>query len=86
MYMYVKGTGAVWTMSDSRGQIIQTGAGQVNDNLMELLISISACKTASARKVRTIQLSTTSKSCLTGCDRLLLFVLCSFIPSKATCQ
>ena len=31
--------------------VIQSGSGAVNDNLMELLITISACKTASARKV-----------------------------------
>jgi ribose-phosphate pyrophosphokinase len=29
--------------------IISTGSGQVNDNLVELLILINACKTASAR-------------------------------------
>ena len=32
--------------------IIQPAGVKVNDNLMELLIAISACKTASARKVR----------------------------------
>ncbi|KAL9126871.1 MAG: hypothetical protein Q9217_004152 [Psora testacea] len=31
--------------------VLQSGSGAVNDNLMELLITISACKTASARKV-----------------------------------
>ena len=31
--------------------IIQSGSGAVNDHLMELLVTISACKTASARKV-----------------------------------
>ena len=34
--------------------IVQTGAGRVNDNLMELLITISACKTASAKKVTAV--------------------------------
>ena len=34
--------------------IIQSGGGKVNDHLMELLISISACKTASARKVTAV--------------------------------
>lgn len=34
--------------------IIQSGAGKVNDNLMELLISISACKTASAKQVTAV--------------------------------
>ena len=34
--------------------IIQSGGGKVNDNLMELLISISACKTASARQVTAV--------------------------------
>ncbi|MCJ1312361.1 ribose-phosphate pyrophosphokinase [Agyrium rufum] len=34
--------------------IIQSGAGKVNDHLMELLITISACKTASARKITAI--------------------------------
>jgi ribose-phosphate pyrophosphokinase len=32
--------------------IIQTGSGEVNDNLMELLIMINACKIASAERVR----------------------------------
>lgn len=34
--------------------IIQSGGGMVNDHLMELLITISACKTASARKVTVV--------------------------------
>ena len=34
--------------------IIQSGGGKVNDHLMELLIAISACKTASARRVTVI--------------------------------
>ena len=34
--------------------IIQSGSGKVNDNLMELLIMISACKTASAKKVTAV--------------------------------
>lgn len=33
--------------------IIQPAGEKVNDNLMELLIAISACKTASARKAST---------------------------------
>ena len=34
--------------------IVQSGSGKVNDNLMELLITISACKTASAKKVTAV--------------------------------
>jgi ribose-phosphate pyrophosphokinase len=34
--------------------ILQSGGGKVNDHLMELLIAISACKTASAKKVTAI--------------------------------
>lgn len=34
--------------------IIQTGGGKVNDHLIELLITISACKTASARRVTAV--------------------------------
>ncbi|KAA6414915.1 MAG: ribose-phosphate pyrophosphokinase [Lasallia pustulata] len=34
--------------------IIQSGCGKVNDNLMELLITISACKTASAKRVTAV--------------------------------
>lgn len=34
--------------------IIQSGGGMVNDHLMELLITISACKTASANKVTVV--------------------------------
>lgn len=34
--------------------IVQSGCGQVNDNFMELLIMISACKTASAKRVTAV--------------------------------
>lgn len=34
--------------------ILQSGGGKVNDHLVELLIAISACKTASARKVTAV--------------------------------
>ena len=34
--------------------IIQSGGGRVNDHLMELLITISACKTASAKQVTAV--------------------------------
>lgn len=34
--------------------IIQSGSGRVNDNFMELLITLSACKTASARNVTAV--------------------------------
>ncbi|KAF9208395.1 hypothetical protein BGZ59_010666 [Podila verticillata] len=34
--------------------IIQSGCGEINDNLMELLIMINACKTASARRITAI--------------------------------
>ncbi|ORX99570.1 ribose-phosphate pyrophosphokinase 3 [Basidiobolus meristosporus CBS 931.73] len=34
--------------------IIQSGCGEINDNLMELLIMINACKTASARRITTV--------------------------------
>lgn len=34
--------------------IIQSGGGKVNDHLVELLIAISACKTASAKKVTAV--------------------------------
>ncbi|KAL0575181.1 Glutamate 5-kinase [Marasmius crinis-equi] len=34
--------------------IIQSGCGDANDNLMELLILISACKTASARRITAV--------------------------------
>ncbi|CDO55105.1 hypothetical protein DV451_000714 [Geotrichum candidum] len=34
--------------------IIQTGCGEVNDYLMELLIMIHACKTASARRITAV--------------------------------
>ena len=34
--------------------IIQSGGGKINDHLMELLIAISACKTASAAKVTAV--------------------------------
>ncbi|KAH7102700.1 phosphoribosyl pyrophosphokinase [Auriculariales sp. MPI-PUGE-AT-0066] len=34
--------------------ILQTGSADVNDNMMELLILISACKTASARRITAV--------------------------------
>lgn len=34
--------------------IVQSGAGKVNDNLMELLICISACRTASAKRITAV--------------------------------
>lgn len=34
--------------------IIQSGCGEVNDNFMELLITIAACKTASAKRVTAV--------------------------------
>ena len=34
--------------------IIQSGCSNVNDNLMELLMLISACKTASARRITAV--------------------------------
>ncbi|CAG2061978.1 unnamed protein product, partial [Timema podura] len=34
--------------------IIQSGSGEVNDNLMELLIMINACKIASASRVTAV--------------------------------
>ena len=34
--------------------LIQSGCGEINDNLMELLIMINACKTASARRITAV--------------------------------
>lgn len=34
--------------------IVQSGCGEVNDNFMELLITIAACKTASAKRVTAV--------------------------------
>lgn len=34
--------------------IIQSGSGDANDSLMELLILVSACKTASARRITAV--------------------------------
>ena len=34
--------------------IVQSGCGEINDNLMELLIMINACKIASASRVTTV--------------------------------
>jgi ribose-phosphate pyrophosphokinase len=34
--------------------ILQSGCGEINDHLMELLIMISACKTASARRITAV--------------------------------
>ena len=58
--------------------IVQTGGGGVNDNLMELLIMINACKIASAERVSSewadhIQYYVTKYDCW-----LLTGVVCSF--------
>lgn len=34
--------------------ILQSGCGEINDNLMEMLIMINACKTASARRITAV--------------------------------
>ncbi|KAI8910139.1 phosphoribosyltransferase-like protein [Gorgonomyces haynaldii] len=34
--------------------LIQSGCGEINDNLMELLVMINACKTASARRITAV--------------------------------
>lgn len=34
--------------------IVQSGCGEINDSLMELLIMINACKTASARRITAV--------------------------------
>ncbi len=34
--------------------IVQSGCGEVNDNLMELLIMINACKIASAERITAV--------------------------------
>jgi ribose-phosphate pyrophosphokinase len=42
------------SVRDEDVYIIQSGCGEINDNLMELLIMINACKTASARRITAI--------------------------------
>jgi ribose-phosphate pyrophosphokinase len=42
------------SVRDLNVYIIQSGCGHVNDNLLELLIMINACKTASAAKVTAV--------------------------------
>jgi ribose-phosphate pyrophosphokinase len=42
------------SVRDEDVYIIQSGCGEINDNLMELLIMINACKTASARRVTAV--------------------------------
>ncbi|KAI9136225.1 phosphoribosyltransferase-like protein [Paraphysoderma sedebokerense] len=44
----------IQSVRDMDVYIIQSGCGKVNDNLMELLIMISACKIASAKKVTAV--------------------------------
>ena len=54
---FSNGETSVTIHNSVRGQdvyIVSPGSGQVNDNLMELLIMISACKTASANKVTAV--------------------------------
>jgi ribose-phosphate pyrophosphokinase len=47
--------------------ILQTGCGDINDALMELLIIIHACKSASARRITAGIISTLFKS---SCSKL----------------
>ncbi|RKP08288.1 ribose-phosphate pyrophosphokinase 3 [Thamnocephalis sphaerospora] len=42
------------SVRDEDVYIIQSGSGEINDNLMELLIMINACKTASARRITAV--------------------------------
>ncbi|KJE96240.1 ribose-phosphate pyrophosphokinase 2 [Capsaspora owczarzaki ATCC 30864] len=42
------------SVRDEDVYIVQSGSGDVNDNLMELLIMINACKIASARRVTAV--------------------------------
>ena len=42
------------SVRDEDVYIIQSGCGEINDNLMELLIMINACKTASARRITAV--------------------------------
>lgn len=52
----------IWSCSVEIGEsvrgedvyIVQSGSGEVNDNLMELLIMINACKIASASRVTAV--------------------------------
>ena len=50
--------------------IVQTGGGEVNDNLMELLIMINACKIASAERVCIVYV------CLLSFHEILLCFIC----------
>jgi len=54
---FAVGETRVEIMDSVRGKdvfIIQSGGGKVNDHLMELLITVSACKTASAKRVTAV--------------------------------
>jgi phosphoribosylpyrophosphate synthetase len=42
------------SVRDLQVYIIQSGCGNINDNLLELLIMVNACKTASAAKVTAV--------------------------------
>ncbi|KAI8326313.1 ribose-phosphate pyrophosphokinase 3 [Martensiomyces pterosporus] len=42
------------SVRDEDVYIIQSGCGEINDHLMELLIMINACKTASARRITAV--------------------------------
>lgn len=41
-------------MRDQDVFIVQSGCGEINDNVLELLIMINACKTASARRITAV--------------------------------
>lgn len=42
------------SVRDEDVYIVQSGCGEINDHLMELLIMINACKTASARRITAV--------------------------------
>ncbi len=57
MYCYSNGETSIEVRESVREKdvyVIQSAAGHVNDHFMELLIMISACKTASAKKVTAV--------------------------------
>lgn len=62
--------------------IVQSGSGEVNDNLMELLIMINACKIASASRVTAVipcfPYARQDKKDKVGCYNILIVLVLLF--------
>ena len=66
--------------------IVQSGCGEINDNLMELLIMINACKIASASRVTAVipcfPYARQDKKDKVGVESLFFFLILFFLNQE----